>query len=114
MLLRIGGIVCGAAVVATIAFAQTPAGMPDYDVETHCKRQSSVMGGGDFWMKACLMQEQEAYDQLKTAWDKIPERAKKQCRQQASIMGSSYFWLNACVAQEAEANEAVKNFKFKK
>lgn len=65
-------------------------------------------------MKACLTQEQDAYDQLKVAWEKTPERTKRQCRQQASIMGASYFWLNACVVQETEASEAVKNFKFRK
>jgi hypothetical protein len=94
--------------------AQLPPGMPDYDVKGHCGRQSEMLGGGDFWMKACLTQEQESYNELKTIWDSVPQRVKRHCRQQTALFLASYFWLHACVAQELESGEAVKNFEFKK
>ena len=94
--------------------AQAPPGMPDYNVEKHCKSQSSIMGGGNFWMKSCLDQEQEAYDVLNREWSSLDPETMRHCRQQASVMGQSYFWLNLCLHQEIEATESLKNYKFKK
>jgi len=72
------------------------------------------MGGGSFWMKACLEQEQEAYDELKQKWASIDSNTVRLCRRQMSIMGQSYFWLNACIQQELESATALKNFTFRK
>jgi hypothetical protein len=102
--------------LTSAAAAQGPIGMPDYDVERHCKRQASMFGGGDFWLNACLVQEQDAYDQLKARWSEIwaDPSVMRRCRQQSSMFGASYFWLNACVVQELEAREEVSKFKFRK
>jgi hypothetical protein len=101
-------------IVATSAIGQSPSGLPYFDPDRHCKRQTSIMGGGSFWMKACLEQEQDAYDQLKASWPTLEAGVKRQCQQQASIMGASYFWLNLCVVQELDSRDAVEGFKFRR
>jgi hypothetical protein len=107
-------LVLATVVAVQPTMAQTPGGMPDYDVEKICKKQGAMMGGGSFLLQACLEQEQSAYDQLKTQWPTLDTKVIQQCRQMATMMGSSYFMLNACVEQELASAEKVAKFKFKK
>lgn len=101
-------------VICSAVHAQAPAGLPDFEVEKHCRRQAATLGGGNFWLKACLDQEQDAYDQLKKDWPAHSAATLRRCRSQTAMLGQSYFWLNICLQQEAEATEAVRDYKFRK
>jgi hypothetical protein len=98
----------------TPSLAQVPVGLPDYDPEKFCKKQSATVGGGNFLLKACLEQEQEAYDQIKAQWASLDKKTTQQCRQMANLIGGSYFMLHACIEQELASAEEVGKFKFKK
>jgi hypothetical protein len=75
---------------------------------------AAMIGDSNFMRKACLDQEQNAYDQVKSDLASLDPGSKRRCREIARIAAPSYFMLNACVAQEVSAREAVKDFKFRK
>lgn len=100
--------------LTTQASAQGLEGLPEYDVEKHCKQQAAMMGGSNFMLQACQDQEQSSYDELKKDWASVDPKIKRTCREQTRIVMPSYFMLNACVAQEVASKEAAGNFKFRK
>jgi hypothetical protein len=105
-----------AAMAAAIggAVAQSSTAMPEFDPVSLCKKQASAIGQGDWLIKACLDQEQEAYDALKAQWPTLDVRVKSQCARQSRMIGHGYWLLQACVEQEVEAKQSVEQFKFKK
>ena len=107
------------ALVATVAaigsaIAQSPTAMPEFDPVSLCKKQAAAIGQGDWLIKACLDQEQEAYDAMKAQWPGLDSRVKSQCARQSRMIGQGYWMLQACVEQEVEAKQSVEQFKFKR
>lgn len=88
--------------------------IPDIDPMKQCRKQTDAVGGGEWLMKACLEQEQAAYDQLKAAWPTLDARTRRQCIGQARAVSLGYWLIQACVEQERSAKEAVQQFKFRK
>lgn len=110
---RTSSSLAGAAVclIASAAFAQD---LPDLDPVKMCRKQAAAIEQGDWLVKACLDQEQEAYDTLKEQWPGLDTKTRQLCVKQARVISSGYWMIQACVAQELQAREELKNFEFKK
>lgn len=93
------------------AFAQS---MPEIDPVAMCKRMVSTVGQSAWLMKACLDQEQQAYDLLKLRWESIDPKARAVCIRQVRTISQGYWLLQACIEQETDAQQAVDKFKFKR
>jgi len=115
-LVRPAGIgVCILAI--TLSAAGTVLGadvLPDLDPIKLCRRQAESIGQGDWMVKACLDQEQEAYDVLNVRWSNIDSKTQALCTKQSQSIGQGYWMIQACVEQEMEAKQNLQNFKFKK
>ena len=103
--------VCAIAVSAT-AYAA----MPNFDVKQHCSEVASFGGNpSEVIRQACYQQEQEAYNELKPNWDRLPATTRGHCDEVASFGGpGSYMILNACVQQESAARSSNDTFTFQK
>lgn len=99
------GLCCGGAAAQ---------GLPDLDPVAMCKKQAALVGQGDWLVKACLDQEQAAYDALKAQWDTLPMKTRSICVQQSRLIGQGYWLMQACVEQEVAANKEVEQFQFKR
>jgi len=88
--------------------------LPNYDPVAYCKRVSDMIGKSAWMTKACLDQEQSAYDELKPVWAGLPDPMKQTCQRQASMIGRSYWYLKACVDQESTATKQLEGYKFRR
>ena len=88
--------------------------MPRFDVEAHCNEIASFGGAfSESLNSACFEQEQDAYDGLKSDWDRLPTDMKQHCQEIAEFGGGgSYSLLQACIQQEAEAAAKPKTFSY--
>lgn len=105
-------------VVVVACFAATASasaqGLPEIDPMALCRRQADMIRQGDWMLKACLDQEQQAYDSLKDAWPTLDAKTKSVCTRQSKAIRQGYWLLHACVEQELEAKKQVQDFRFKK
>jgi hypothetical protein len=97
---------------AAPAVAETA--IPNLDPMAMCKRNAAAIQQGDWLVKACLDQEQEAYDALKARWDTLDEKTRKVCIRNSTAIQQGYWLMHACVEQEIEAKAAVDGFEFKR
>lgn len=88
--------------------------LPHFDPAAYCKRVSEMVGQSAWMTKACLDQEQAAYDDLKPIWAGLPDPMKQTCQRQATIIGRSYWFLKACVDQERTASKQLEGYKFRR
>lgn len=93
------------------AFGQN---LPRYDADAYCKKVASVGGTYSATIEnACIDQEQQAYDRLKSGWDGYPSQAESYCDRVATVGGAgSYSILGACIQQEIQARTGSKHFRY--
>lgn len=97
--------------IATPAIAQ----MPYYDPEAHCHEVASAAGGASYMiLNECLREEQQAYDQLKSAWPGVPGEIRHHCDEVAGFGGGSYMILQECVREELGAADSSSRFQFRR
>ncbi len=104
----VGTVILIAICSGTTAVAQTSS-VPRYDVKQQCNKVASFGGTySEMVMDGCLGMEQTAYDQLKQAWNTLPESIRTNCDKIAKFGGvGSYMTLQGCV--EMETGAAKKN-----
>lgn len=105
------------AVIAAVQAVASPAltqALPDLDPMKLCRKQAEAVGQGDWLVKACLDQEQEAYNSLKETWETVDGKTRTMCIKQARAVLQGYWLIQACIEQELEARSEVESFKFKK
>jgi hypothetical protein len=88
--------------------------IPTYNVEKICEEQSRLMNGGSFLINACLRQEQNSYNHIKSDWESFDVKTKSHCADMAKTIIPSYFMLYACLQQEKKSKQEIENFKFKR
>jgi hypothetical protein len=88
--------------------------IPRFDVEQHCEAVASFGGTYSAMMdRACMQQEQGAYDGLKPQWPDLPETVRAHCTEVAAFGGpGSYLMLESCVHMELDAMEEDGGFKY--
>jgi len=75
-------------------------GVPVFDVTRTCKLDLAATAGlsNTQSVKACIMDEKRAQQQLGSRWSKYPASSKAQCIPQESIGGTpSYVSLQTCL-----------------
>ena len=106
--------------ILVLALAVVPhfahGGLPQYDPEGWCRTVASSGGGfSRVIMSGCLQQEQKAYDDLVSRWDRVPSSMQSWCDRVANSSGSgSYVILFGCVKQEEQAGQSLNKFQFRR
>lgn len=89
--------------------------VPRYDPVGWCEEVAAAGGGSSEVIKdGCLAQEQDAYDQLKTAWAEVPTKMRDWCDQVARAGSKgSYVILSGCIEQEMQSRQKNGTTQFK-
>lgn len=94
---------------ASLANAQD---IPRYNAAAYCQPVSEVSGGSSTIYNGCIEMEQEAYDDLRAIWPKLPSRMRSYCDGVAKVSGGTYSIFKGCVDMEADAAAETPEFKF--
>lgn len=94
------------------AAAEDP--LPRFDVGSLCEAAAGSLGNSSFARTACIEQEQQSYDGLRTRWAALPPEVRTTCRKIAAWTGTgSYIVLGGCVDVELEArSRPAPSFKY--
>lgn len=84
--------------------------LPGWDVMAYCEHQNRVLATESaFMLRACVQQEERAYDILRRDWNTLAAPIRRTCIQQSDVLRlTSYFMLNACVQQELRATQDLQ------
>lgn len=84
--------------------------LPGWDMMAHCEHSNRVLATESaFMLRACVQQEERAYEILRRDWGGLSGPIRRTCMQQSDVMRiTSYFLLNACVQQELRATQDLQ------
>jgi hypothetical protein len=84
--------------------------LPGWDMMAHCEHQNRVLASESaFMLRACIQQEERAYEILLRDWNDLAAPIRRTCIQQSGVLRlTSYFMLNACVQQEVRATQDLQ------
>lgn len=88
--------------------------LPRFDVAALCDAAAGALGNSTFARTACIEQEQQTYDGLRSRWPTLPPEVRATCQKIAAWTGSgSYIVLGGCVDVELEArSRPAPSFKY--
>lgn len=101
-----------AGAIMSCSFPAVAQNVPRYDVEKYCQRVASAVGGSAQIENACISQEQEAYDGLKSSWASVAAKTQAYCDKVARAVGGTYQIMATCIEQESSATQAKPGFKY--
>lgn len=112
--MRPQAIVAGVVFIRLCGAPASAQDIPQLDPLEICRDQADAVGQGDWLIKACLDQEQHAYNTLNAQWPAIDAKTRAVCTMQADVVQQGYWLIAACISQEIEAKTAVDKFEFKR
>jgi hypothetical protein len=83
-------------VIALIILATLVSGVPQYDIDKMCKRETTITNDASS-VGGCAQDEKASKDRLEKAWSHYPAAAKQECVSGSTEgLGPSYIEIETC------------------